>query len=105
MSIIARLQQWYLAECDGEWEHSYGVTIETLDNPGWFVSIDLSETYLSDVPFTPRTRGNSEEGGDWIWCKSDGVVFTASCGVQMLEEVLDIFLAWAEEQRSAPPAN
>lgn len=25
------LQSWYLSNCDGEWEHGYGVAIDTLD--------------------------------------------------------------------------
>ena len=35
------LERWYQAQCDGDWEHHSGVTIETLDNPGWLVKIDL----------------------------------------------------------------
>lgn len=26
------LQMWYVAQCDDEWEHAYGIKIETLDN-------------------------------------------------------------------------
>ena len=40
----ARIDQWHKSNCNGDWEHSYGVTIETLDNPGWWVKIDLAET-------------------------------------------------------------
>jgi len=29
------LQQWYSEHCDGAWEHGFGITIETIDNPGW----------------------------------------------------------------------
>ena len=29
----------------------YGVRIDTVDNPGWSVEIDLTDTYLEDVPF------------------------------------------------------
>jgi hypothetical protein len=28
------LEAWYASRCDGEWEHGYGISIETLDNPG-----------------------------------------------------------------------
>ncbi len=47
--VLAELQRWYLAQCNDDWEHSYGVTIETLDNPGWSVHIDLADTALSDL--------------------------------------------------------
>jgi len=31
------IQSWYRDQVNGEWEHTSGVTIETLDNPGWMV--------------------------------------------------------------------
>ena len=40
------LQRWYVAQCDAEWEHSYGVEIGTLDYPGWSLRIDLKGTAL-----------------------------------------------------------
>jgi Immunity protein 53 len=43
-----RLQVWYLAQCDGDWEHRHGVTIGTLDNPGWSLRID-SKTRCSTL--------------------------------------------------------
>ena len=33
------LQQWYADHLDGEREHQNGVRIETLDNPGWSLSV------------------------------------------------------------------
>jgi hypothetical protein len=32
--LLEWLMRWYAAHCDGEWEHTYGVVIDTLDNPG-----------------------------------------------------------------------
>ena len=43
-STLSSIQKWYIEQCDGNWEHSYGIKIETVDNPGWFVTIDLLET-------------------------------------------------------------
>lgn len=45
------LQAWYATQCDGEWEHEHGVSIETLDNPGWFLKLDLRETSLDGLTF------------------------------------------------------
>jgi hypothetical protein len=42
MSTLARLEACYLRQCNGDWEHLYGITIETLDNAGWSVTIDLT---------------------------------------------------------------
>ncbi len=42
--ILRKLQNWYAAECDGDWEHQYGIKIDTIDNPGWRVEIELNFT-------------------------------------------------------------
>jgi hypothetical protein len=46
MSHLKALQEWYAAMSDGDWEHELGISIETIDNPGWVVSIDLEGTPL-----------------------------------------------------------
>ena len=43
-SLFNLLQDWYLAQCNGDWEHEFGIKIDTLDNPGWSVVIDLLGT-------------------------------------------------------------
>ena len=53
MELLKRLQNWYKMHCDGDWEHSYGVIIDTLDNPGWKLSVDLTDTLLEDAEFLP----------------------------------------------------
>ena len=47
MSLSA-LEKWYSGQCKGEWEHGYGVRIDTLDNPGWRVHIALHGTKRQD---------------------------------------------------------
>src|ERR1700722_12742042 len=44
--IFIWLQRWYKIHCNGDWEHSYGIQIDTLDNPGWTITIDLQDTDL-----------------------------------------------------------
>jgi hypothetical protein len=44
IEAVALLQKWLIDRCNGAWEHSWGVAIETLDNPGWIIKIDLKET-------------------------------------------------------------
>ena len=43
MSITNWLQDWYLEQCDGNWEHENQIKIYTLDNPGWTIKIDLKD--------------------------------------------------------------
>ncbi len=50
-NLLKRLQEWFETNCDGEWEHAYGVLIATLDNPGWTIKIDLMGTYLENIDF------------------------------------------------------
>lgn len=49
--VLERLERWYAAQCNGDWEHTYGITIETLDNPGWTFKVELRDTYLSGQTF------------------------------------------------------
>ena len=51
MDILIWLQNWYKQQCDGCWEHLYGIEIGNLDNPGWTVKIDLSDTSYEDKDF------------------------------------------------------
>ena len=92
---LARLQSWYASQCNEDWEHSYGVSIGTLDNPGWLVEVDLTETELLEKPFNPVNRGDGETDDDWIACKTESGKFIGACGPFNLEETLSVFLDWA----------
>jgi len=61
---IRWLQSWYAGQCNGEWEHTRGVTIESLDNPGWMLVVDLAETHLAGAQFEPVKVRNGDE--DWM---------------------------------------
>src|ERR1700730_7877994 len=64
---LSWLQQWYSAHCDGGWEHGSGISIKTIDNPGWSVTICIEGTEVKSVPFEPvKTEANET---DWIHCR------------------------------------
>ncbi len=44
MTNINWLESWYAQQHNGDWEHTYGIKIKTLDNPGWHLEIDLQDT-------------------------------------------------------------
>ena len=94
MTIIDEFQRWYLGQCDGDWEHQYGIKIQTIDNPGWRISIDLAETPLSERAF-PETQFQGEVGDDWYVCKVIDKKFEGACGPARLDRVISIFLDWA----------
>lgn len=57
------LMEWYASNCDGDWEHQYGVKINTIDNPGWMVVIDLSDTEWEEVKIDWKLIEVNDE--DW----------------------------------------
>jgi hypothetical protein len=99
MSEIARLQEWYARQCDGSWEEDYGVTISTLDNPGWSLKVDLRNTNLERREMIDIKVDRSED--DWIVARRSGEVFEAFGGPNNLKEMLRTFLKWAEEAAGA----
>lgn len=97
-SAIHRLQNWYQAQCDEDWEHSNGLDIGTLDNPGFTLSVNLTGTNLEAFPFSTLEIQREEEQ-DWLHCRLEEGKFRGFCGPQNLEEMLLVFLDWAD---SAP---
>ena len=95
MDELQQLQEWFISQCNQDWEHSSGVKIETLDNPGWTLEIDLRETEWSGRMFEPLSRGDSEDGVDWISCKVEQEKFLGAGGANNLTELIRIFLSWA----------
>jgi hypothetical protein len=88
---IERLQDWYKLNCDGDWEHSYGVSITTLDNSGWSIKIDLAETCLDKLDFNKQFQ-NLEQEHDWYIMRTIKKVLEISCGPENLNQVIKIFL-------------
>ncbi|MBR7083773.1 MAG: immunity 53 family protein [Oscillospiraceae bacterium] len=97
MDLLIWLQNWYQSECDGDWEHLYGVKIDTLDNPGWMVSIDLKETELENKPFCEVRTDNGES--DWIICSVKNAIFEGIGDAGKLTEIIRIFKEWAESYK------
>jgi hypothetical protein len=97
MTTTDDLAAWFQKQCNGDWEHHYGITIRSSDNPGWWVTIDLRGTPLENKDFPPVVRGNYE-GGDpqppWLHCRVIESVFHGAGDGQQLDEILAIFLAW-----------
>ncbi len=88
---LACVQNWYAAQCNGDWEHNYGVKIETTDNPGWYVEIDLTDT-VWDAVMIPFARDETSES-EWIQFEVRDGRFRGSGSVANLDQVLLEFLA------------
>ena len=96
MTTLEQLQHWYHSQCDGDWEHGDGITIESLDNPGWRVRISLRDTNLESKPFQEISRLEPEH--DWIRCWLQDGFFQGAGSPQKLEEILQTFLVWSQSQ-------
>ncbi|MDC2889329.1 immunity 53 family protein [Psychrosphaera algicola] len=93
MNRLSDLMLWYSNNCNDDWEHSYGVKIDTIDNPGWSLQVDLNGTVLERAPFSDIEIERTEH--DWIHCSKNNNQFIAVGGAKNLEEMLSIFLDWA----------
>jgi hypothetical protein len=95
---MKELENWYLSNCDGEWEHQYGITIESLDNPGWRVLIDLTGTKLERINF--EKINNTESESEWIVCKVENNKFIGAGGPQKLNRIINIFIDWVKVNKA-----
>lgn len=93
---LSWLQQWYQSQANGDWEHQQGISIGTIDNPGWRVAIELRGTPLAKKSFARLEIEKSDT--DWMHCWIDGDVFNIACGPQNLTSALSIFRDWVEER-------
>lgn len=95
MENIQKLQLWYRKQCDGSWEHEYGVSIDTLDNPGWTVVVDLAGTDLESMQMEPVIEENDED--NWLNCKIEDARFIGNGGPLKLHAILGVFLTLVGE--------
>lgn len=95
MNLIKWLEEWYKSQCDGDWEHFFGIKIETLDNPGWCVSIDITDTVLENKLFEEYEVMSSDE--DWVFCRVKDGCFNGAGDPSKLEGIILKFKEWAEQ--------
>jgi hypothetical protein len=87
--MIDWLENWYSENCDGNWEHDFGIKINTLDNPGWEVIIDLTDTgkILPDEEW----RMFEINSNDWYGYKIKNNTFNAAGDPKKLNLLLNLF--------------
>lgn len=91
MDLLQRIQRWYTINCNGDWEHSYGVSITNVDNPGWWVTIDLQETSLEKAVL-PMQGIQQRSPTNWVFWHVENYKFIGSGGPENLTEILTYFL-------------
>ena len=99
MGTLDRLQAWYSRHCNGEWEHVSGITIQSCDNPGWWITINLAGTPLEAEEFCEIAEGMDvqrfPQNSDWLSCHIQNGTWHDAGDETKLERILDIFLAFA----------
>jgi hypothetical protein len=100
------LEGWYESQCNGVWEHRQGIRLETLDNPGWLLTVDLNGTEFardSDLAEQiicltgdPPSAANGNRGtAPWLDCRVRDGRFVGAGSQGQLRRLLETFRAWA----------
>lgn len=94
--MINWIQNWFNNQCNGDWEHDYGIKIESLDNPGWNVEINFNYTDLNIDNINWKLYENSET--NWIGFSVTDSVFKGSGDSLKLNSILKIFKLLSEHK-------
>ena len=86
---LAFLQKWFLDQCDGDWENDSGIEISTLDNPGWYLTVQLLGTDLEGRLLEYGIFRDDEP--TWVHRWSTGETFEAATGPLGLEFAIEEF--------------
>ncbi len=106
MDDLTWLQHWYESISDIDLDSYNRARIETLDNPGWSVRIDLADTPFAahaDETLIEQGVGSQADpdSNDWVYCFIKAGRFEGVGGPQKLTLILKTFREWVE--RIAPP--
>ncbi|SFR51865.1 immunity 53 family protein [Maribacter stanieri] len=89
MDILDWIQDWFKENCDGDWEHGEVIQITTIDNPGWEVEIDISNTSIATMELDWILNETSKQ--DWYGVKIADQKFTAAGDIGKLKFLLGLF--------------
>lgn len=91
------LQLWYQNECNGDWEHGFGIHIITIDNPGWHVQIGITDTELEGLEIAYSLEEKAEN--DWYGISVKNNKYDAAGDPSKLEFLLEHFRALVESNQ------
>ena len=94
MNNIEWIQNWFKDNCDGDWENIYGIEIGTLDNPGWYIKIELTETKFSGISMDEVIYDIADD--DWYRCIVEKNTFKGYGDVDKLDKLIEVFKHWIE---------
>jgi len=88
--IVQWIENWFLSQCNGDWEHSEGIRIETLDNPGWHIRINLEGTNLQEIEYNSGLIEKNEN--DWYCITVKDGIYEANGDPNKLNYLLNNFM-------------
>ncbi|MCW1915703.1 immunity 53 family protein [Luteolibacter sp. GHJ8] len=89
---FSKLVGWYKSHCDRVREHEKGIRLETLDNPGWILKINLVGTNLEGCAMAEVAEGLDD--GDhlpWIHCYIRENEFVGACDPDQVARLFAVF--------------
>ena len=94
---LSKLMTWCSAQWDDELEHDLGVSIETLDNPGWMLKVKLVGTNLAEVEMPELEEGSDDSSypdtSPWIHCSIQNREFVGASDLSQLHRLISVFNA------------
>ena len=98
-NVMERLINWYLKFCDGIWEHSQGIEISTIDNPGFRIKINLKGcgyncSFFEEIDW--ECAENPEQ--DWIHCLMKDEIWYGYGSPNNFCKLISIFIDWEENE-------
>jgi hypothetical protein len=88
------LDTWYQSQCNGDWEHSRGMQLESLKERGWQLTIHLIGTSAANA--SPQRLNLDTPCGEWINCSISKDRFQGSGDPRKLEQIIGVFRQWVE---------
>jgi len=100
MEMLKWISDWFSSHCDRDWEHENQIKIETVSNPGWYITIDLRDTPLEDLVLKMDTVNKGAD--DWYFYNFEDSKFKASGDLNKIHFLLNEFKKIVESQKNMP---
>ncbi|EJP17927.1 hypothetical protein LEP1GSC080_4809 [Leptospira interrogans str. FPW2026] len=88
-TMFSWLIEWYQSQCDGDWEHEYGIAINTNGDRGWQIKIEVNFTELDGVEVAHTLNQKGED--DWYSFSLKDGKFLAEGDSKKLPIILEKF--------------
>lgn len=104
MDQLPRLQRWLAEHGADAPAPEELIAIQSTDDPGWVVVIDIAQTSLADRPFEPVEEAPDPLTGlRWFSCSIEDGAWVGAGDETQLARILETFLDWSNSR--APRAG